>query len=201
MDRSQRRLPIVSSAVPFDISGEKATKTHSSEATSRRIAADVLKFANQANSESSPTLIGFSPSDIEALHRSPVAMNKAISQINSLHKSLNSSMIFDRKSLSNLMDRAFNISNSDERSDTPYSGGATGECNFLRFRLGQASGKEPKVWFELLVASILSSSAEHNIRSLNPYLSPTAYKTVTSLTVVAMLTSIRIGQTHRALTG
>lgn len=201
VDRSQRRLPIVSSAVPFDVSGEKATKTHSSEATSRRIAADVLKFANQANTESTPTLLGFSPTDIEALHRSPVAMNKAISQINLLHKALNSSMTFDRKSLSNLMERAFNISNSDERSDTPYSGGATGECNFLRFRLGQASGREPKVWFELLVASILSSSAEHNIRSLNPYLSPTAYKTVTSLTIVAMLTSIRIGQTHRALTG
>ena len=110
-------------------------------------------------------------------------------------------MEFDRKSLANLMNRALAIVNSDERSDTPYAGGAIGECNFLRFRLGQCSEIEPSAWFELLVASILSSTAESDIRSLNPYLTATAYKTVTSLTVVAMLTSIRIGQTHRVLTG
>lgn len=75
------------------------------------------------------------------------------------------------------------------------------ECNFLRFRLGQISEREPTVWFELLVASILSTTAEQDIRSLNPYLSSAAYKTVTSLTVVAMLASIRIGQSHRALAG
>jgi hypothetical protein len=51
------------------------------------------------------------------------------------------------------------------------------------------------------VASILSSTAEQDIRSLNPYLSSAAYKTVNSLTVVAMLASIRIGQSHRALGG
>jgi len=49
------------------------------------------------------------------------------------------------------------------------------------------------------VASILSSTAEQDILSLNPYLSSAAYKTVNSLTVVAMLASIRIGQSHRAL--
>lgn len=75
------------------------------------------------------------------------------------------------------------------------------ECNFLRFRLGQVSEREPTVWFEHLVASILSTTAEHDIRSLNPYLSASAYKTVNSLTVVAMLASIRIGQSHRALAG
>lgn len=201
LDRSQRRLGLVSGAVPFNVSGERATKTHCSEATSRRIASDVIKYAETANGESSPSLVGFSPADIDALHHSPTAMNKALSQLNSLMKSLNTSMNFDRKSLSNLMFRALSIATSDERSDTPFAGGSAGECNFLRFRLGQCSEREPTAWFELLVASILSTSAEHDIRSLNPYLSPTAYKTVTSLTIVSMLTSIRIGQTHRTLTG
>jgi hypothetical protein len=201
LDRSQRRLSPVSGSVPFDIRGEKATRTHCSEATSRRIASDIIKYAEQSNGESLPSLIGLSPADIDALHRSPVAMNKALSQLNSLIKSLEASMSFDRKSLANLMYRALSIATSDERSDTPYSGGTAGECNFLRFRLGQCSEREPSAWFELLVSSILSTNAEHDIRSLNPYLPPTAYKTVTSLTVVSMLTSIRIGQTHRALTG
>jgi hypothetical protein len=56
------------------------------------------------------------------------------------------------------------------------------------------------VWFELMVSSILSTTAEHDMRSLNPYMSATAYRTVMSLTIVAMLTSIRISQTDRALT-
>ena len=117
-----------------------------------------------------------------------------------LTKALNQAMEFDRKSLWNLMNRALAISTSDERSDTPNAGGPTGEIEFLRFRLGQVGEKELAAWFELLVSSILSTSAEHDIRSLNPHMSSIAYKTVTSLTVVAMLTSIRISQTHRAMT-
>lgn len=201
LDRSQRRLSPVSGSVPFDVSGDKSTRTHCSEATSRRIASDVITYAEQSNRESLPSLIGLSPADIDALHQSPVAMNNALSQLNSLIKSLEASMSFDRKSLANLMYRALSIATSDERSDTPYAGGAAAECSFLRFRLGQCSEREPSAWFELLVASILSTTSEHDIRSLNPFLSPMAYKTVTSLTVVAMLTSIRISQTHRALTG
>jgi hypothetical protein len=99
------------------------------------------------------------------------------------------------------MFRALSIATSDERSDKPFANGTIGETGFLKFRLGQCSESEPAVWFELLVAAILSTDAEHNIRSLNPYLSPTAFKTVTSLTIVSMLTSIRIGQSHRTLTG
>lgn len=201
LDRSQRRLGLVSSVVPFDVSGDRASKTHCSETTSRRIASDVNIYAAQANRESLPILTGFAPADVDSLHQSPQAMNKALSQLNSLIKSLNQSMSFDRKSLANLMFRALSIATSDERSDKPYANGAIGETNFLRFRLGQCSEREPAVWFELLVASILSTDAEHDIRSLNPYLSPVAYKTVTSLTVVSMLTSIRIAQSHRALTG
>lgn len=201
LDRSQRRLSPVSGVVPFNVSGEKATRTHCSEATKRRIASDVINYAQQSNAESLPSLIGFSPADIDALHHSPSVLSKALGQLNSLIKALDASMSFDRKSLANLMYRALSIATSDERSDTPFAGGAEGECKFLRFRLGQCSEREPSAWFELLVASILSTTSEHDIRSLNPFLSPTAYRTVTSLTVVSMLTSIRIGQTHRALTG
>ena len=107
-------------------------------------------------------------------------------------------MEFDRKFPWNLMKRALAIATSDERSDTPNAEGPNGEINFVRFRLGQVDEREPAPWFELLVASILSSTSEHDIRSLDPYMSSLAYKTVTSLTVIAMLTSIRISQTRRA---
>lgn len=200
LSRSQLHLPPVSGNLPFDLSSERATQTHCSQATMSRITTDIMKYAAKTNAETVPTLIGFAPAEVASFHRSPAALNKGTSLLKTLTKSLNSAMSFDRKSLWNLMNRALAIATSDERSDTPNAGGHTGECNFLRFRLGQCSEREPSAWFELLVASILSSTAEHDIRSLNPYMSATAYKTVTSLTVVAMLTSIRIGQTHRALT-
>lgn len=200
LSRSQYNLPMLSGALPFDLRGTRASRTHSSESTILRLTSDVKKYADKKNSETIPTLIGFSPSDVEGLQRSPAALHKAHSQLSALVKALNESMYFDRKSLSNLMHRALAIATSDERSDKPYANGIEGECNFLKFRLGQCSEREPSVWFELLVASILSTTAEHDIRSLNPFLTSTAYKTVNSLTVVAMLTSIRISQTHRALT-
>ena len=199
LNRGQLRKPNVSGTVPFDLSASKAARTHCSEATSQRISTDISKYAHGANNETTPTLIGFSPADIDSLHSNPASLKKAISQLGNLIKSLNGLMEFDRMSLGNLMARALAIATSAERSDQP--GTLPEECNFLRFRLGQISEREPTVWFELMVASILSSTAEQDIRSLNPYLSSAAYKTVNSLTVVAMLASIRIGQSHRALAG
>ena len=193
-------LPPIQGSVPFDVSSDKAAQTHCSQATAQRVATDVLKYSQKANSERTPTLIGFTPREIESFHTNPAALQKATSQLENLIKGLNQAMAFDRKSLWNLMNRALAIATSDERSDTPNSGGQNGEINFLKFRLGQVSEREPAAWFELLVASILSSTSDHDIRSLNPYMSGVAYKTVTSLTVVAMLTSVRIGQTDRALT-
>lgn len=200
LTRSQLGTPAVSSSLPFDVSSERATQTHCSQATMNRVTTDVYKYAEKANTEMVPTLIGFTPAEIDSLHQSPGALSKGTAQLSKLSKALNQAMEFDRKSLWNLMNRALAIATSDERSDTPSAGGPNGEINFLRFRLGQVGEREPAAWFELLVASILSTTAEHDIRSLNPHMSSVAYKTVTSLTVVAMLTSIRIGQTHRALT-
>ena len=200
LSRSELGQPLVSGALPFDVSGDRTTQTHCSQATMQRVSTDVLKYSQKANSEKKPILIGFMPAEVDAFHTNPGLISSALGQLNELIIGLNQAMSFDRKSLWNLMNRALAIATSDERSDTPNAGGPSGEINFLNFRLGQVSEREPAAFFELLVASILSTTAEHDIRSLNPYLSPVAYKTVTSLTVVAMLTSIRISQTHRALT-
>jgi len=200
LSRAQLGLPLVSGHLPFDVSSIRASQTHCSVATMNRVKTDVYKYAEKTNSELTPTLIGFTPAEIQSFHSNPTALSKATAQLSKLSKSLNHAMEFDRKSLWNLMNRSLAIATSDERSDTPSAGGSKGETNFMKFRLGQVSEREPAAWFELLVASILSTTAEHDIRSLNPYMSGVAYKTVTSLTVVAMLTSIRISQTHRALT-
>jgi hypothetical protein len=201
LSRSECGLPHVSGEVPFDCSGDKVSKTHCSISTLNRIATDVRKYAQKTNSQQIPTLIGFTQQEVHSFHRSPPTLHKGQSQLNNLITSLYTAMDFDRKSLWNLMQRALAIACSDERRDTPFATqGADSETKFLLFRLGQCSEREPSAWFELLVASLLSTTAEHDARNLNPFLSRQAYRTVTSLTIVAMLTSIRIGQTHRALT-
>jgi len=148
LSRNQLRKPNVSGTVPFNLSASKAARTHCSEATTQRITSDIHKFAYSVNNETTPTLIGFAPSDIEAMHFNTATLNKATSQINFLIKALHGLMEFDRMSLRNLTTRALAIATSDERSDD--SGGIKEECNFLRFRLGQISEREPSVWFELL---------------------------------------------------
>ena len=200
LSRTELGQQLVSGALPFDVSNDRVTQTHCSQATMQRVSTDVLRYSQKANSEKKPILIGFMPGEVDAFHSNPALLSAALGQLNKLILGLNQAMSFDRKSLWNLMNRALAIATSDERSDTPNAGGSKGELDFLKFRLGQVSEREPAAFFELLVASILSTTAEHDIRSLNPYLSSVAYKTVTSLTVVAMLTSIRISQTDRALT-
>lgn len=198
LSRAECRLPVVSREMPFDLTGDRASKTHCSVKTMQRIYSDVQKYADKTNSEKVPTLVGFSFTDIEALHDDKGRLHSARKQLGQLVKILHSCMQFDRQSLKNLMKRALAICNSDERSDD-RNAGIHHECQFMRYRLGQASDREPVAWFDLLVASILSTSSEQDIMAMNPFLSNSAYKTVTHLTVVAMLTAIRIGQTHRAL--
>lgn len=201
LSRSQIGENPVAGVLPFDVTSERSSQTHCSMATIQRLTDDVLKYSSKANTEKEPYLLGFTPAEVVSLQHNPGTLSNSIAQLSKLVKALNQAMEFDRKSLWNLMKRALAIATSDERSDTPNAGGQLGEINFLRFRLGQVGEREPSAWFELLVASLLSTTSEHDIRSLNPYMSGIAYKTVTSLTCVAMLTSIRISQSHRALSG
>lgn len=198
LSRTESRLPLVSRDFPFDVSADKASKTHCSERTMQRLYSDVQKYADKTNSTNIPTLIGFTESDIDLIYQNGAKLSFALRQMENLIKILNSCMEFDRKSLRNLSKRALAICNSDERSDDK-SRGNIHECNFMRHRLGQASDREPVATLDLLVASILSTNSEQDIRAMNPYLSSPAYKTVTHLIVVAMMTSVRIGQTHRCL--
>ena len=162
LTRSQVGHPPVSATLSFDVSGDRSSQTHCSQATIRRVTDDVWKKAQKANSDTTPTLIGLTPAEIDSLHYSPAALSTATGHLGKLIKALNQAMEFDRKSLWNLMKQALAIATIDERSDTPYpyAEGPNGEINFLRSRLGQVGEREPASWFELLVASILCSTSE-----------------------------------------
>ena len=137
LSRGESRLSSVSREFPFDVSSDKASKTHCSARTMQRLYSDVQKYADKTNSEQIPTLIGFSDSDIDLFYQNNQSLIAAQKQLASLVKVLTSCMQFDRSSLRNLMKRALAICNSDERSDE-VSTGREHECNFMRHRLGKS---------------------------------------------------------------
>lgn len=75
LTRAQVGQPPVPSTLPFDVSSERATQTHCSQATIQRVSDDVFKYAQKANSETTPYLIGFTPAEVDNLS-SPAALSK-----------------------------------------------------------------------------------------------------------------------------
>ena len=176
LTRSQVGQPPVSTTLPFDVSGDRSSQTHCSQATIRRVTDNVLKYAKRPKGEvgNNTDSNRVTPAGIDTLNHSPAALLTATGHLGKLFKAPNQAMEFDRTSLWNLMKQALGIATSDERGDTPKAEGPNGEINFLRFRLGQVGEREPASWFELLVVSILSSASEHDIHSLYPYMSSMA---------------------------
>ena len=101
LSRAQIGQPPVPGTLPFEISSERSTQTHCSQATMQRIRTDVFKYAEKANSETTPTLIGFTPAEVDSFHRSPAALSKASAQLGKLIKSLNQAMEFHNDFRSN----------------------------------------------------------------------------------------------------
>lgn len=71
--------------------------------------------------------------------------------------------------------------------------------NRLGFTISRFAGQEPKLWFEFMVASLLSSTSERDLRMLNPYLSESNARHVFDLTVDVILHTIRLGQIRRCI--
>jgi hypothetical protein len=139
LTKSQMGEILASPILPFDVSAHRVAQTHCSQATLQRVRDDVQKYATQANAETTPCLIGFTPQEVYALHSNPASLGKATGQLNKLVRALNQAMEFDRKSIWNLMKRALAIATSDERSDTPNAGGPNGEINFAWVKWESAS--------------------------------------------------------------
>ena len=95
----------------------------------------------------------------------------ATGHLGKLIKALNQAMEFGYKFLWNRMKRALATATNNQCILTPNAEGPNGKINFLRFHLGRVDEREPASWLELLVASILSSTSEHDICSLDPYMS------------------------------
>ena len=68
-----------------------------------------------------------------------------------------------------------------------------------QFQIGLLCNREATCSLEYLVASSLSSTQSSDINVLNPFLTPDDVSDVVSLTMMTMLTSVRVGQIKRCL--
>lgn len=69
----------------------------------------------------------------------------------------------------------------------------------LWFSLLRFSGREPRVRFELVVSSLMSSIGEKDLLNLNPYLAESDARKISSLTVDVLLHAVRLGQIRRSI--
>lgn len=69
----------------------------------------------------------------------------------------------------------------------------------VSYGLYRCSGKEVTFWFEYLVASLLSSNGDADLKLWNPHLTPEHIAQVYNLTVDTLLHSVRLGQVSQCL--
>lgn len=69
----------------------------------------------------------------------------------------------------------------------------------LWFSLLRFSGREAKIRFELVVASLISSSGDKDLLKLNPYLTDGDAKKISNLVVDVLLHAVRLGQIRRSI--
>ena len=74
-----------------------------------------------------------------------------------------------------------------------YSGGS------LAFEFERLGGQKMKMSWEILVSSVLSSKQYQDLKRLNPFLTPEQTNEITDCVSMALLRTVRIAQTGRAL--
>ena len=74
-----------------------------------------------------------------------------------------------------------------------YSGGS------FAFEFERLGGQKMKMSWEILVSSVLSSKQDEDLKRLNPFLTPGQISDITNCVSMALLRTVRIAQTGRAL--
>lgn len=192
-NRTDRNLPTISRDVPFNISHHQCAKSHVAKSMMTRMKEDAKTFAETENEGSVPKLCGFFDVQVESYMASPdgPGLGKAIEHVEKLFKMLHLLKVKDSTFVNSNICETLRIANS------------TGDKHSLRarstFLAARDSGHEPEIWFDYLVASLMSTKAEASLQKLNPFLSPSSVRHVLNLTVSVMMHVIRIGQTQSCI--
>ena len=201
-----RRLPLVGTTLPFDVSQHRQSQSQVAETMIKRFADEIAFYGNSVNSKRTSFVRNLTPGDVAKLIVAPDGpeFSRAKAQIDQLRDALLNQLQQDmhttRSVLVGCLEHCNGVHERFNGDMTEIYGRPL--TNTLRFGylLGRYAGVNPKLDLELLIKLHLTSGEfTDHVRYVNPFLSPQAAAAVEQMLVTTMLHINRIGQTYRAL--
>jgi hypothetical protein len=195
LSRTDRGLEIVKGDLPFDVTNHEFSKSHVALQMNARLMKDTGFFAQKANASQVARMVHMLDDDVKhIIARSGEHALRALTNIHKLLQALQELKQHDRNYVSAALMHCVRMANSQLSISMSDEAILRKQQAFL---LGQASGREAHIDFELLVGLLQSSNGEQHLRSLNPSLSAECAKAIMDLVISIMLGVSRLGQTLR----
>jgi len=191
--------------LPFDLSSHPLMKNVSSQKTVKRFEDDIKVSSEEFRNIKTYTLSGFLVSELLAYVNDPTSFAgsmQAMNVLNALKERVSKIYTFDMAFMSTAMKHVIESANHlgiNEASKDLFDSDDSTLKSRMVFALSRYGNSECLVWFEYLVASLMSSRAEKDIQVLNPFLSADQSKRVIDMTSVCLLHANRGGQCRRIL--
>ena len=199
LSRQQQGLGTVDPNMPFNV--DSYANSHESRSLIERLQKNVQFYAEKENKGTSCKLKNFMKNELEDYVKNPKGTNtaNAVPHLETLIQTLEGMYQQDRDymnaSIENLIKTANNLGIGGQGKQMEENA----LVNRLNFALLRIAGKEPRLWFEFLVAAMLSTQAEVDIRLCNPFLSETDAQQVLLLTADCLMHTVRLGHIGRCL--
>jgi len=194
VERGQAPVP---DKVPFVVQHHPHSKSHIAISNQSRLVEDVEFYSKRENSLQTPALKYFYSSDVALYMNSPQGSEIAIAkqQVQALLTALRQLQTRDN----DYMFRAIDFLTASANSSNFRARQLTEDeiVKRLGHNLGQTSGREVTLWFELLIGLLCSPTGTADLQGLNPYLADIAL--VENMTAGVLLTVNRLAQTTRCI--
>ena len=201
---SMRNAKYASGKAPINVSAHPICKLQFAKNTLHRYEEDYTNFINMENSKTSLRMKYLSESEIKEYINNPSLPNleASITMLNEIQELLKKLAQYDSKFMSNAIKYVVDAGNylgTFGVKQEVYDKNDPDLRYKLAFALARYGRQESSLWFEFLVASVLSEDAEKQLQKLNPFLSSGNVKRVLDMTVVSLLHANRLGQVRRCL--
>jgi hypothetical protein len=205
LNRDQMGYEQVPNKLPFDVSRHPYAATNLASNMLRRLKNDAELYASDKNNGAYYRIHHLSDDNIASYVKEPQGntnLKKVIDLLLDLKDKMSKLCAFDMKFMASSMKYVVDAANylgTFEAKPEDYERDNKDLRTRLAFGLLRYSRVECNIWFEHLVASLLSSKAEEEIQLLNPFLSIDKVQRTLEMCVVCLLHANRIGQVRRCL--
>ncbi len=204
LNRQQQNLGVVDPTLPFNV--ESKIRSHVGKAMLERLQKDAQFYAEKENSGTTCKLRLFQHSELLQYAQNPSseALTTAVAHVETLFSTLQSLYQQDLQYMNGALDNLLQFANfipgiSKGSSTTAPNLDDQTMLSRINWVLLRVANIEPRLWFEYLVGSLLSSQGEQDIKFWNPFLSEADVQEVTNLTIDLLLRTVRLGHIGRCI--